>query len=302
MLAIIIPYYKLSFFEETLVSLANQTDKRFKVYIGDDASPENPLELLNQFEGKFEFVYHRFEDNLGGISLTKQWERCINLSKNEDWLMILGDDDFIDNKLVELWHSNFESFNKKTAVIRFASKLIFEETNRTSEIYSHPIWENATDSFYRKFKHLTRSSLSEYIFSKESFLKYRFYDYPLAWNSDDRAWLDFSDNKPIFTINDSIVYVRLSDLNISGKQDNNFAKSLSVISFFKFLIKKKLSLYKNEEREKILRFYENEINKKRNLKISEWLFLLFFYSKYLDFYSIKKFTKRFLKRILKRNE
>ncbi|MNL34519.1 hypothetical protein D3C87_1564960 [compost metagenome] len=124
----------------------------------------------------------------------------------------------------------------------------------------------------------------------------------MAWNSDDRAWLDFSDNKPIFTINDSIVYVRLSDLNISGKQDNNFAKSLSVISFFKFLIKKKLSLYKNEEREKILRFYENEINKKRNLKISEWLFLLFFYSKYLDFYSIKKFTKRFLKRILKRNE
>jgi hypothetical protein len=300
-LAIIIPYYKLSFFEETLISLENQTDKRFKVYIGDDASPESPLELLNRFEGKFEFTYHRFEENLGGRSLTKQWERCINLSKGEEWLMILGDDDFIDNKLIELWYSNFESFNKKTKVIRFASKLIFEETNSTSEIYSHPVWENATDSFYRKFKHLTRSSLSEYIFSKESFIKYRFYDYPLAWNSDDRAWLDFSDNKPIFTINDSIVYVRLSDLNISGKQDNNFEKSLSVISFFKFLIKKKLSLYKNEEKENILRFYENEINKKRNLKILEWFFLLFFYLKYLDFYSIKKFTKRFLKSILKRN-
>jgi hypothetical protein len=300
-LAIIIPYYKLSFFEETLISLENQTDKRFKVYIGDDASPESPLELLNRFEGKFEFTYYRFEENLGGRSLTKQWERCINLSKGEEWLMILGDDDFIDNKLIELWYSNFESFNKKTKVIRFASKLIFEETNSTSEIYSHPVWENATDSFYRKFKHLTRSSLSEYIFSKESFIKYRFYDYPLAWNSDDRAWLDFSDNKPIFTINDSIVYVRLSDLNISGKQDNNFEKSLSVISFFKFLIKKKLSLYKNEEKENILRFYENEINKKRNLKILEWFFLLFFYLKYLDFYSIKKFTKRFLKSILKRN-
>lgn len=297
MLAIVIPYYKLSFFEETLSSLANQTDKRFKVYIGDDASPEDPLELLKQFQGKFEFIYHRFEENLGERSLTKQWERCINLSKGEEWLMILGDDDFIDNKLVELWYSNFESFNKKTAVIRFASKLIFEETNSTSGIYSHPIWENAIDSFYRKFKHLTRSSLSEYIFSKESFLKYRFYDYPLAWNSDDRAWLDFSDNKPIFTINDSVVYVRLSDLNISGKQDNNFAKNLSVISFFKFLIKKKLCFYKNEERENILRFYENEINKKRNLKISEWLFLLFFYLRYLDLYSIKKFTKRFLRSI-----
>lgn len=41
MLAIIIPYYKFTFFEATLQSLANQTDQRFKVYIGDDASLED---------------------------------------------------------------------------------------------------------------------------------------------------------------------------------------------------------------------------------------------------------------------
>ena len=46
MLAIVIPYFKLTFFEETLQSLANQTDQRFKVYIGDDASLENPSDLL----------------------------------------------------------------------------------------------------------------------------------------------------------------------------------------------------------------------------------------------------------------
>ena len=46
MLAIIIPYYKIVFFEETLKSLSEQTDKRFKVYIGDDASPENPANLI----------------------------------------------------------------------------------------------------------------------------------------------------------------------------------------------------------------------------------------------------------------
>ena len=42
MLAIVIPYYKLTFFEATLQSLADQTDKRFMVYIGDDASLESP--------------------------------------------------------------------------------------------------------------------------------------------------------------------------------------------------------------------------------------------------------------------
>jgi glycosyltransferase involved in cell wall biosynthesis len=71
MLAIIIPYYKLTFFEATLQSLAHQIDKRFKVYIGDDASPEDPSELLEKYQGKFDFVYHRFDSNLGGISLTQ---------------------------------------------------------------------------------------------------------------------------------------------------------------------------------------------------------------------------------------
>ena len=48
MLAIVIPYYKYTFFEETLLSLQNQTNKKFNVYIGDDASPENPLDLTVQ--------------------------------------------------------------------------------------------------------------------------------------------------------------------------------------------------------------------------------------------------------------
>ena len=56
MLAIIIPYYKLTFFRETLDSLAAQTDQRFHVYIGNDASPEDPTNLLEEFEGKFYIV------------------------------------------------------------------------------------------------------------------------------------------------------------------------------------------------------------------------------------------------------
>ena len=93
MLAIVIPYYKLTFFEETLQSLSLQTDKRFKVYIGDDASPENPAVLLKKYKGQFEFVYCRFEANLGSISLIKQWDRCIGMTGGEQWLLVLCDDD-----------------------------------------------------------------------------------------------------------------------------------------------------------------------------------------------------------------
>ena len=84
MLAIIIPYFKLTFFEETLKSLANQTDKIFKVYIGNDASPENPKIVLEKYENKLNFKYKKFETNLGSFSLVKQWERCIDLIEDEE--------------------------------------------------------------------------------------------------------------------------------------------------------------------------------------------------------------------------
>lgn len=298
MLAIVIPFYKLAFFEAALYSLANQTNQRFKVYIGDDASPEDPLGLLEKFKGRFDYTYHRFEENLGGVSLTKQWERCIAMTVNEEWIMILGDDDYLEETVVASWYENYNLFYKKTEVIRFATKLIVEETNSVSDTYTHPLWETAPDSFYRKFEYLTRSSLSEYIFSRASYLKYGFYDYPLAWNSDDRAWLDFSDNKPIFTINNSVVYFRLSSVNISGKQDNIDVKRLSLIAFYRFVILEKLKFHTTPQRDRIMRRYEKEIRIDRNLKLSEWFFLLYFYLKYYDFESVKKFNKRFFKSYL----
>jgi hypothetical protein len=302
MLAIVIPYYKLTFFEATLKSLANQTDKRFKVYVGDDDSMESPVDLLKNYKGKIDFDYHRFETNLGSISLSKQWERCIALIEDEKWIMILGDDDYLGVNVIASWYENYDLFNQKSEVIRFATKLKYEETNTFSDVYTHPIWEIATDSFYRKFNHLTRSSLSEHIFSKSSYLKYGFYNYPLAWNSDDHAWLEFSDNKPIFTLNESVVFIRISALNISGKTDNVATKYFSEILFYKFMVSNKLKSYNDLQRDRLLRRCETEIKNVRNINVSEWFFLLYFYFKYFDNVSFLKFIKRFINSILKRHE
>ena len=46
-LAIVIPYYNIHFFDKTLFSLSCQTDKRFKVYIGNNNSPNDPMELID---------------------------------------------------------------------------------------------------------------------------------------------------------------------------------------------------------------------------------------------------------------
>lgn len=299
MLALIIPYYKLTFFEATLESLANQTDKRFKVYIGDDASPESPVGLLEKYEGKFDFVYHRFETNLGAASLVKQWERCIELSNNEEWIMILGDDDMLEKNVVEAWYLHYEVFIEQSNIVRFATKVILETTQTISSVYLHPVWEKPADAFVRIFKQQTRSSLSEYVFSKKKYLKYGFTDYPLAWCSDYKALLDFSEGKLIYTVNESIVFFRISNINISGRQDNVFLKNEINIRFFKDIVVNKMNLFDKPQRLELLMAYEIAIKRNREPEYYEWFFIIKLYLLNFELVSFVKCVRRFYISILK---
>ena len=231
MLAIVIPYYKITFFEETLKSLANQTDKRFKVYIGNDASSEDPAFLLNKYKGSFNFEYINFKNNLGSVSLVKQWERCARMIQGEEWLMILGDDDFLTPRVVEYFYKKLPEFcNVK--VIRYSTQNIDKDGKDISEVIKHPVLEKASIFIIKKIKRLTRSSLSEYIFSKAKVLEIGFKDFPLAWYSDDLAILEFSSFKEILTINEAIIKIRISEASISGSNKNKHLKDKAKFSFY----------------------------------------------------------------------
>lgn len=299
MIAIVIPYYNYVYFEETLKSLANQTNKDFNIYIGDDASPDNPSSLLEKYQQELNIYYHRFKENLGGKSLTQQWDRCIALTNSEEWLMLLADDDFLDSSVIENWYKNLGAFEKKTNVIRFASQIIYEESGEKSSIYKHPKWEGATKSFFRKYKHLSRSSLSEHIFRKSSYQKIGFRNFKMAWHSDDMAWMEFSGKKPIYTINNSIIYIRLSHSSISGKGDNLSQKREASVSFYKLIIKTKLDSFNKAQQFQLLRRYENLLCSCKMMSLLQWMFLLKYYFIFFDFYNLKKFLKRFLKSYLK---
>lgn len=292
MLAIIIPFYKLIFFEETLQSLASQTDHRFKVYIGDDASPEDPKFLLEKYQDKFDFVYHRFDSNLGGTSLVQQWNRCIELINDEKWLIILGDDDVLGENVVKSFYEHFDLFNGKSNVIRYASKIIKQELNKISETYSHPAWEKPTDSFFRKYQWLSRSSLSEYIFARASYDKFGFNDYPLAWYSDDMAWLEFADNKLIYSINEEIVFFRLSANNISGREDNLENKEESEYLFYKKLIKNHLSKCDLNQKKIFLLEFGIIAKKTNQLNFNTCFLISMGLIKNGLFYSFAKFIRR----------
>ena len=284
MLAIIIPYYKLTFFEATLQSLANQTNKRFKVYIGDDASLDNPSSLLKQFQGKFEFIYHRFESNFGSISLVQQWNRCIDMCADEEWIMILGDDDVLGNNFVDTFYNNLEEAQLHSSVIRFSTYKIDEEGKKISSVFMHPKIEKSTDFIFRN----SRSSLSEYVFNKNQMLKIGFKELPLGWLSDVLAVLEFSNFKEVFSINEAKVYIRISNLSISGKNDNVNFKTMAAFDFYYYLVVKKRNYFTDlqyiELRNKLNKIYLN--NKKEGVfffKITKFYFFNFLIKEYFYF-------------------
>lgn len=291
-LAIIIPYYKLSFFEETLKSLTAQTDQRFKVYIGNDASLENPEALINRYSSQINLVYQKFDKNFGGTSLVKQWDRCISLIEDEEWIMILGDDDYLSKTVVKSFYDNYDHFKADANVVRFASQMVFDADNSKSKIYTHPVWEAPIEAHMRKYDGESRSSLSEHIFTKAAYKKHGFVNYALAWYSDDKAWIDFSDSKPMYTINNSFVYIRVSNESISGQKNNIPLKQDSAIRFYKDIIKQHSNSYSKPIKLRLLYIYEVIIKRKRKLKQEEWQDLSTQYRKHFNNIAYFKFLRR----------
>lgn len=289
MLAIVIPYYKFTFFEAALESLASQTSKKFKVYIGDDASPENPSFLLEKYSGRFDFVYHRFEMNLGALSLTQQWHRCISLIQEEEWLMVLGDDDVLQDDFVISFYENLKEIEVlKINVIRYPTVVINEKGKEISKIHTHPELESSTDFLMRKLKGGTRSSLSEFVFRRKVFDKVKFKDLPLAWHSDYLAVLEVSNFSTLFTINNSLVYFRHSGLNITSKNDNLKLKNIASFKFYYYLLNEKKEFFDSHEIAVLMaRLEKTFMDNKKNicfwLRFTKLYTTNFYFKQYLIF-------------------
>ncbi|MCZ2846227.1 MAG: glycosyltransferase family 2 protein, partial [Candidatus Bathyarchaeota archaeon] len=256
---------------------------------------EDPTELIKKFKNKLNITYYRFDENLGGISLTGQWHRCIELTDREEWIMILGDDDELSENCIEAFYNHLGLIKiNQCRVVRFASKLKDEIDNKTSKLYTHPEVEKVTDFFHRRFTRKTRSSLSEYLFKREAYKENGFFDYKLGWFSDDRAWMEFSNFGEIFTINTAHVIVRFSDVNISRWNYRMREKEISMYEFFKFVTYNHLNKFDRNQRKDLLKYYERIVYRLNKANTSFYFSLLKRFIKNRYFVECLKFSRRFL--------
>ncbi len=222
-LAIVLPAYKSEFLEETLRSIRDQSDQRFTLYIFDDASPENIEKIVEKISLKANVIFKRFDTNLGGESLTKQWERCIEETADEEWIWLFSDDDIMTTNCVESFYQSlkerpgYSAYRFNTKKVSAGGELIRE--NQFPKIFGGAEFLN------KKLSYEEESYIVEYIFSRHAYEEIGgFPDLPLAWTADDLFCLKLAEHGEICSIENGCVHWRYSDSNISGSSDRNKAK------------------------------------------------------------------------------
>ncbi|MBW2365162.1 MAG: glycosyltransferase family 2 protein [Deltaproteobacteria bacterium] len=234
-LAIVIPAYKAKFLEAALGSILAQTIPSFRVYVGDDCSPENIEQICNPYSNHLDLIYNRFEDNIGQTSLVKHWNRCIRLS-SEPWVWLFSDDDIMEPECVETFLDTRDRLQDPYTVYRFNTLEIDTNENVTRINPPHPQFENGIRFAYHRLISMRASYVSEFIFSRYVFERTGgMIDFPMAWCTDDASLIAFAGDDQIVTMQGPKVHWRNSGINISSKntgyQDQKIEASFQYIQW-----------------------------------------------------------------------
>ena len=264
-LAIVIPAYKADFLKETLDSIKRQTDQRFRLYIFDDASPDNLKEIVEGSNLTCDIVYHRFDDNLGQYSIVKQWNRCISSVENEEWIWLFSDDDLMDPNCVQSFFDALKKYPDSVA-FRFNTDKIADhgELIRENRFMND---FNAVTFLNQKLTYNQESYVVETIFSREIHDEIGgIPDLPMAWASDDLFTVKLALSGNVQIIEDALVYWRYSDKNISGSVNKKSAvlKLKASRYFVKWIYKNQHQLQGLQPDDLAIKWYIRQIKTLQN--------------------------------------
>lgn len=233
-LAIIIPAYKVTYLDEALNSLAKQTNKNFNVYVGDDSSPYDIKSICDKYHKQLSIDYFRFDDNVGGTNLVKQWERCVDRIKEEKWLWLFSDDDIAEETCVEAFYHVVNETEAHYDVYRFNTCVIDGNGAIISASEESPTVENAMDLAINILLSKRGNSMPDHIFKRSKYLQLNgFIDFALAQSSDWATSINYAYDKGLYTISGPKVRWRYSGENISSLASKN--KKLAIKGYMEFL-------------------------------------------------------------------
>lgn len=231
-LAIVIPAYKDVYLERTLSSLATQTCKDFKVYVGDDASPFGIKEIVDAFATNLDVSYTRFDSNMGGVSLVDQWQRCLDLVNEEEWVCLFSDDDIMEPRCVEAFMT--QHIDDKYNLVHFNLSVIDENDELVSKCNDFPDVLSSAGFYSKLFRREITARMPEFVFRRTALELVRF---DLAWRTDTATVMSVAVPGGILTISGTDgarVLWRSSSSNVSGRSELIDRKNAANLEFYRW--------------------------------------------------------------------
>jgi hypothetical protein len=215
-LAVVIPAYKGRHFGELLESFAQQTDQRFTVYIGDDASPDDLGTIARSFESRMSIRYVRFAENWGAHAMVDHWARCVALSQGEPWIWVFGDDDRAEPECVAAFY-RAAAENPECDLFRFGLDFIGEHGEFLRRAPNHPESESGVELLRAMLTDNVRQwRAADHIFSRRAYEQHGGFErLPHGMYADCAGWIKFARRTGVCTISGPRVHWRTHPASIS---------------------------------------------------------------------------------------
>jgi len=256
-ISIIIPVYNSEeFLEQCLNSAINQTLKETEIVVINDASTDNSLQIIKEFQIKDKRIkLIDFKRNKGnGYGRNKG----IKKSKGE-YILFLDSDDWLEKNVAELTYKKAVDSNNKIVVFGYTQHIAFlKNEKKNKELYLPSIQDGSTDFFYYFMMH--RKGMYSmpwiYLFSRALLIENKI-EFSVGIYFEDIIFVTKALNsiQKIGVINDTPLYnyrIRKNSITQSlskKKIDDNFTAHV----YFKEYLEAS-GIFKKYEREYLIRF------------------------------------------------
>ncbi len=257
-IGVIVPFYKIDYFENLLNALSDQTDSMFTVFIGNDASDPAAEDLCIKFREVLDIKYHFFCNRMGHIDLAKQWNRCVFLAGDVDWIWVVPDDDLPSPECIaEIRASAIVADEVCANVIHIPCITIDGRGDRRGARDEWPAVINSAEFYLRQIRgDASGMSLANAVYRRSAFdAAGQFMSLPKGWGSDHATTLAVAAGGPIVTVPRAWLGFRMSGHNISSMSDDGYEKLRARLSFALWLANKVPEWYGSDVSRQLLRWF-----------------------------------------------
>lgn len=198
------------YISEAIDSVLNQSLKEFELVIVDDCSTDNSKEVISRFSDS----RIRFYENETNIGMTKNWNKCVKLSRGE-FICILGADDYVHPEFLEKCVRSVGS-NSRVGFVYSAFERVKDnrekiDTFRLSDI---DFIESGSKAF-RRFAKRNVVMLSSALIRKDCFESLGDFDEHLGYAPDIEMFARIATRYDVSYISEVLGYYRLHKDNLT---------------------------------------------------------------------------------------